>query len=332
MEWNVQDDEGLASVSMFYRYSPDNSSWSAWEELARNDSVSGTSATGWFGFLSGLDGEGYYEFYTIATDVNGNVEPAPTVPDLIAGMDAMRPYGSIIVDDDEEWATSYIVTLTLTYSDNLSGVSQVRYSDDGVWDDEPWHNASATKLWQLLGPDGTNTVYYQVMDNAGHVSPTYSDDIKLDAAPPWTTIVNPRDGSLDVEVGANVTVWFTEEMNTTSVEESFRLTGGGEDVEGTFTWFLNGSWLIFDPLEDLEYGRTYDVHITNEAKDPAGNGLWLRHHSWFTTERPDPESDLGQYLWALLLVIPAIIATAFILLVLRRRREEEIEEEPSEEE
>ncbi|MCJ2670741.1 MAG: hypothetical protein LN416_09590, partial [Candidatus Thermoplasmatota archaeon] len=79
-------------------------------------------------------------------------------------------------------------------------------------------------------------------DNAGHVSPTYSDDIRLDAALPWTTIVRPWDGSLDVEVGANVTIWFTEEMNTTSVEESFSLTAGGIEVEGDFTWFHNGSW------------------------------------------------------------------------------------------
>ena len=247
-------------------------------------------------------------------------------------LDTEQPAGSITIDDDEEWATSYYVTLTLTYSDNLSGVSKVRYSDDGVWDDETWQNASTTKLWELLGPDGTNTVYYQVMDNAGHVSPTYWDDIELDAGPPGTTIVIPSAGSLDVEVGANVTIGFTEKMNTTSVEESFRLTAGGEEVEGTFTWLWNGSRMIFDPLEDLEYARTYDIRITNEATDPAGNGLWLGHHSWFTTEDPTPEGGLGQYWWAILLVVLAVIAAAFILLILRRRREEEIEEEPSEEE
>ncbi|MCK4960719.1 MAG: hypothetical protein KAT00_15005, partial [Planctomycetes bacterium] len=101
IEWSAQDDEGLTSVSLFYRYSSDNTSWSAWEELARNDSVSGTSAIDAFSFWSGLDGEGFYEFYTVATDAGGNAEPAPTEPDLIAGMDATPPSGSIIINDDE---------------------------------------------------------------------------------------------------------------------------------------------------------------------------------------------------------------------------------------
>ncbi len=88
IEWTATDDHCLANVSLYYRYSFDNSSWSSWNEWARNNSVSGTSATGSFPFQTDLDG--YYEFYTVASDTSGNEEPPPVVPDAITAV-AMTP-------------------------------------------------------------------------------------------------------------------------------------------------------------------------------------------------------------------------------------------------
>ncbi|TET90652.1 MAG: hypothetical protein E3J35_06130 [Methanomassiliicoccales archaeon] len=78
--WTATDDHGLANISLYSRFSPDNSSWSAWEEWGFIDTLSGNSSIGSFIFTAPY-GEGFYEFYTIANDTAGNLEAAPSVAD-----------------------------------------------------------------------------------------------------------------------------------------------------------------------------------------------------------------------------------------------------------
>ncbi len=83
-------------------------------------------------------------------------------------LDTTLPQGSITINNGNPTYTSTTsVTLYLSYSDSISGVSAVRYSNDGVWDTEQWESASATKSWTLPSGDGTKTVYYQIKDNVG---------------------------------------------------------------------------------------------------------------------------------------------------------------------
>jgi len=103
-------------------------------------------------------------------------------------LDKTAPTGSIMTNNDASYATSTSVTLTLTSSDVTSGVAQVKYSNDGVWDTEPWETPSPTKTWTLTPGDDTKAIYYQIKDNAGLVSITYSDIIILDTAPPSGSI------------------------------------------------------------------------------------------------------------------------------------------------
>jgi hypothetical protein len=85
VDWIATDDLDLANVSLFYRYSTDNSSWSSWIEWDFDNSLSGPSATGSFLFTA-PSGEGYYEFYTIARDSSGNNETAPATADAIVAL------------------------------------------------------------------------------------------------------------------------------------------------------------------------------------------------------------------------------------------------------
>ena len=93
-------------------------------------------------------------------------------------IDTSPPTGSIIINggDTETYSTS--VTLTLSYSDSYSGVSQVRYSNDGIFDTEPWEDPSPSKSWTLERGGGTQTVWYEVKDNVGYIFTT-QDDIEL---------------------------------------------------------------------------------------------------------------------------------------------------------
>jgi len=67
------DDGGLRQVELFYRHRAKGADWSEWKS-AGSQEVSGTAVYGEFLF-EGAEGEGYYEFYTQATDGAGGVEP-----------------------------------------------------------------------------------------------------------------------------------------------------------------------------------------------------------------------------------------------------------------
>lgn len=244
VDWTATDNENLANISLHYKYSPDNSSWSAWSEWDYDNTISGTAASGSFSFTS-PNGDGYYEFYTNATDASGNEEAMPASADTPSGLDTNIPTGSISINSGNVWTTSTSVNLDLTYTDSTSGVSQVRYSNDGVWDTEPWESPSATKPWTLTAGDGTKTTYYQVRDEAGLLSITYSDDIGLDSTEPtgsvlvnsgdpWTTsdsvslslTYSDATSGVDQVRYSNDGVWDTETWESPSAAKAWVLLSG----------------------------------------------------------------------------------------------------------
>jgi len=58
----------------------------------------------------------------------------------------------------------------LLNANSASGVSQIRFSNDGVWDTSTWETFSSTKTWTLANGNGVKTIYCQVKDNAGIIS------------------------------------------------------------------------------------------------------------------------------------------------------------------
>ena len=77
------------------------------------------------------------------------------------------------------------------------------FSDDGVFDTESWEACAETKSWNLIGSDGTKTVYVQIKDNDGNINATESDSIILDTTVPNIVVVSPSDPSYDTQW-----IWF----------------------------------------------------------------------------------------------------------------------------
>lgn len=136
--------------------------------------------------LIAIEGINKLEYWSI--DNAGN-EELPHKILVGIKLDKTTPTGSIIINNGDAYTTSTSVTLTLTANDLTSGVYQVRYSNDNVWDNEPWEEFSPTKIWTLTQGDGPKTVYYQIKDKAGLISEIYSDTIVLDSTPPIGSIV-----------------------------------------------------------------------------------------------------------------------------------------------
>ena len=77
---------------------------------------------------------------------------------------------------NNSWYTSNI-TVTLNATDNQSGVNYTKYNiNNGSW------LIYATPF--LVSTEGTNTVYYNSVDNAGNIEQTKSQMIKIDKTPP----------------------------------------------------------------------------------------------------------------------------------------------------
>jgi len=110
------DNSGIANVSLYYRYSNDNSSWSSWI-------LFGTDyASPWSWEFNFPEGIGYYQFYSIAVDNAGNTEPAPETADAICGYDDIAPIVTITgVEDDAYYNTDRAIEFTAT-DDYLSTV------------------------------------------------------------------------------------------------------------------------------------------------------------------------------------------------------------------
>ncbi len=184
----------------FMSFSNNGNSWTDWEPY--------TLSKAW----TLIAGYGTRHVYFKVMDYAGNI--ANTASDIIY-LDPYSPTGSITINQDENWTVSRVVILTLTYSDAGSGVAQVRYSNDGTaW--TSWESPSTSKTWYLPYGDGIKWIYYQVQDVVGWISPTYSDNIILDASQPY--------GSISINNGA---AWTT--TRSVTLQLTYYDTGSGVD-------------------------------------------------------------------------------------------------------
>jgi hypothetical protein len=96
-----------------------------------------------------------------------------------------------------------IVTLRFTAMDETSGVRDLRVSNDGVFDTEPWQPFVDALTWTLAEPtvDGLKTVWVQFRDHAGNETPLPATaGIVLDREPPVLTgFTIDCDGRVDAE-------------------------------------------------------------------------------------------------------------------------------------
>ena len=154
--------------------------------------------------------DGSHTFYIRAMDNAGNYG---SYGSHYFQIDTIAPTGTITINGGASSTTTVSVTLSLTYSDAGSGVTQVRYSNDGVWDDENWEDPSSSKLWSLTAGAGEKTVYYQVKDEAGNLQ-VFSD-----------TIMSEAPETLYFEVSFEQEVYVVETYSNSSVSAvSFNVT------------------------------------------------------------------------------------------------------------
>ena len=111
-------DVNVKNVSLWYRYGTTNSSWGGYKNFGLD------TASPWSWSFTFTNGSGYYQFYSIAKDVDGNTESAPGSADRYCGYDAVLPTSS--VDALTYTQTTTPLTVTVTAADTgYSGLKNV---------------------------------------------------------------------------------------------------------------------------------------------------------------------------------------------------------------
>ena len=171
-------------------------------------------------------------------------------------LDNTPPTGTIIINNNDEYTNSQDVNLTLSATDNLSGVEEMKFSNDGT----NWSTAegySTSKTWSLTTGDGTKTVYVKYKDGAGNWSNPISDTIILDTTDPVVSITSHANG----EISTTTPIIVSGPIND-NLDDSPTVKVNGENAEviaGQFSKEVN-----------LTLGNN---PITAIATDAAGNSF-----------------------------------------------------------
>ena len=98
----------IASVEFFYRYSADNSTWGAWTSVGAAATAAPYNAS-----FNYPNGNGFYQFYSVATDSHGTVETSPWVadatiqkvplPNIRIGSSTYVPYSTGLAAGTKVW-------------------------------------------------------------------------------------------------------------------------------------------------------------------------------------------------------------------------------------
>ena len=273
----------VASVQLYFRYSADNVTFNAWAATGAPDTTSPYSFS--FAFASG---QGYYQFYTRATDGAGNVEAAPASADVGYGYDTTAPASQCTVAGAYVRTTSPI-TIDATASDALSGVTSVqlyfRYSADNV----------TFNAWAATGAPDTTSPYsfsFAFASGAGYYEfYTRATDraTNLEAAPasadvryryqpdtPTATATGPTGTG-----GSGITLTYTWTLTPTSVNIYYTtstaspytwvLCGNDAPVDGSYAWTVPAPGTYWWIASAVGGGSTENSPPLNTEAPEAGS-------------------------------------------------------------
>jgi hypothetical protein len=145
------------------RFSNDGSTWTAWEALA---------ATRSYTLPAGEEHKTVRVQYLDKQNFKSDV-----FSDYIR-LDTTIPTGTIIINNGAATTTTQSVSLKLTWADSGTGVTRMRFSDNGsTW--TGWIPQRSPRNHTLPAGLGNHTVRVQYLDGANNYSPVYNDYIKL---------------------------------------------------------------------------------------------------------------------------------------------------------
>jgi hypothetical protein len=275
----------VESVELWYRYSSDDINWGSWISFGTDT----TSPWSWsFNFPSD---EGYYEFYSRATDLLGNVEIAPGLADTECAYDFSGPSISSFSALPDPCELGDSIDISARFSD-VSGIN-------GAWvlinlDGTQVGNFSMTlsgqdyKYLYSTSDIGTVGLVLWVVDTNDHWNSASTSITVQDTIPPSIANLTISPSSPQVGSTVRVSLDLTDMSNINAA--SINITTPNGD------WLLNQS-MIKTPGTDTYYYETdylllgeYQFVIWVEDE----NAIWSSLTDYVTTrDSQPPQADAG---------------------------------------
>ena len=207
-----------------------------------------------------------------ARDAAGNTTTSVAVNVVV---DNQAPTGTVLINGGAAATNNATVTLALSASDALTGVTQMRFSNTGT----TYSAAEAyapTKSWTLAPGDASKSVFVQFMDAAGNWSVAATDTIVLDTTAPTMSAITATSVT---NVAATIT-WVTNETSTSRVEFGTTTSYGS-------TTPLDAALVASHSvaLTGLVASTTYNYRV--RSVDAAGNESVSANATFSTAAAPD---------------------------------------------
>ena len=258
---------GIRNVVLWYRNSTENATWSDWRLFQS------LNLPPWSWSFTFPDGEGYYEFYTIATTFLGKVEPPPASAQAIASYDATPPSSSA-VPISPYCHTAPPLIVDATASDNLSGVDNVTllysFSSDNNATWSAWApfgtDVAPPWSWSFPFPDGQGHYRFHAIarDVAGNAEASKST---VEAMAGYLVPTEPPTTSLLIG-WPNYTSTATYVKSTTPFDFSV-VDHGGSGIKYTKYRIDNDTWLDYSSSFFLSGDGNH--HVEWYSEDNSGN-------------------------------------------------------------
>jgi hypothetical protein len=202
------------ALGLYTKYAPSTNPTGKWT----GSSISFNSAD--------AQGQGPYQFYSVAVDMAGNRELAPTYPDASTTIDTGAPISSLAMQGTSGENGWYVteITATITASDQWSGISSIKYRlNDGIW------TQYASPI--SISAEGTTTLGFYAIDQAGNQGLAQSVQMKIDrTAPECAHVIEGLLGGEGHYVSpVNVTLYPSDAGSGVS-QALFRVDGGNWTV------------------------------------------------------------------------------------------------------
>ncbi|MCD6327316.1 choice-of-anchor D domain-containing protein, partial [bacterium] len=264
---------GIASVRLWYRVGG-----GAYKDTGL---LATESTVGVFEFVP-IEGDGDYDFYTVAEDKFGNRETIPAAPDTSIAYDTMSPYSTAVSPDEVNGA---IFTVGANATDILSPIASIslwyRYSATlgGDWTDwaevgEPIGGQTGLFQFEAANGEGYYEFYSIATDAAGNIEqPPASADTTTQYRMLYPEIALSAESYNfgEVQIGASKfwQLFITNQGEAPLTVVSLDVDGVAFDCSSTTPFTINPGLTSFAPVVfgPTEIGVT-SATLTIESNDP----------------------------------------------------------------
>jgi len=250
--------------------------------------------------------EGTYSNCTITvTDSAGNASSALSVSTFV--VDTTAPSVSSFTLSDTALKAGDTATVTLVFSEAVASFSSAAdiTADNGTLaamssaDNITW-TGTFTPTANTEDDNNTLSLATSYTDTAGNTGPAATTlNYVVDTTAPTVSSISPTDNQSSVSITDNITVTFSEAMDTTYVTTSTSDTNCAGTIRVSSDNFSScvkmssepassnsNRTFTLDPYDNLTRLTTYLTRVTTGVKDTAGNAMGSQYEtsSGFTTD------------------------------------------------